>query len=318
MHLQHLTSVDGEIVWDVDPAVVGGARGRVYLRDDVTVDHGARLARTATDRSALFEERVVGAAATIRPRLIDTEEDTLGRFRAEVRELETADRFHPVDEPSDPAPGVVAAMDSWFDGLAGRRIALVGVDALGLSIADLVVERGGRIVGVSNRSGSVATSAGLDPAELRSARARHGDLFVTEIGLELHLPDELLGLAVDAIVVGGGVGIVDRALAAAIGADVVVPTSDAPYTADGLHELRRRRIVPLPDLATTAGPMLEASAPPGLTPAERTARAERLIADRIGGARLSKVDPVRYVDTLAETFLATWVPAGARSAVEVP
>ena len=314
MHLQHLTSVDGEIVWDVDPAVVDGARGRVYLREGVTADHGASLARAATDRAALFEERVVGAAATIRPRLIDTDEDTLARFRAEVRQLEEADRFHPVDEPADPGRGVVAAMDSWFDGLAGRRIALVDLDELGLSIADLVVERGGRVVGVSNRSGSVATSAGLDPAALRAAREAHGELFVTEIGLELHLPSELLGLRVDAVVLGGGVGIVDRELAGTIGADVVVPTSDAAYTADGLHELRRRKIVPLPDLATTAGPMLEASAPAGLTPAERTARAERLIADRIGGARLSKVDPVRYAETIAETFLATWVPSAARAA----
>lgn len=316
MHLQHLTSVDGEIVWDVDPDVVAGARGRVYLREGLTVDDGARLARAATDRAALFEERVVGAAATIRPRLIDTVEETLARFRDEVGELEAADRFHPVDEPADPAPGVVAAIDAWFDGLAGRRVALVGLDDLGLSVADRVVDRGGRVVGVSNRSGAVATSAGLDPRELRSARSAHGDLFITDLGLELHLPDELLGLAVDAILIGGGVGVVDRELAGVIGADVVVPTSDAAYTAGGLDELRRRRVVPLPDLATTAGPMLEASAPGGLTPAERTARAERLIADRIGGARLSKVDPVRYVETLADTFATTWVPAGARSAAQ--
>ena len=316
MHLQHLTSVDGEIVWDVDPDVVAGARGRVYLREGLTVDDGARLARAATDRAALFEERVVGAAATIRPRLIDTVEETLARFRDEVGELEAADRFHPADEPADPAPGVVAAIDAWFDGLAGRRVALVGLDDLGLSVADSVVDRGGRVVGVSNRSGAVATSAGLDPRELRSARSAHGDLFITDLGLELHLPDELLGLAVDAILIGGGVGVVDRELAGVIGADVVVPTSDAAYTAGGLDELRRRRVVPLPDLATTAGPMLEASAPGGLTPAERTTRAERLIADRLGGARLSKVDPVRYVETLADTFATTWVPDGARSVAQ--
>ena len=304
MHLQHLTSVDGEIVWDVDPDVVAGARGRVYLREGLTVDDGARLARAATDRAALFEERVVGAAATIRPRLIDTVEETLARFRDEV------------GEPVEPRIDRRDHTRGRIGGLAGRRVALVGLDDLGLSVADSGVDRGGRVVGVSNRSGAVATSAGLDPRELRSARSAHGDLFITDLGLELHLPDELLGLAVDAILIGGGVGVVDRELAGVIGADVVVPTSDAAYTAGGLDELRRRRVVPLPDLATTAGPMLEASAPGGLTPAERTTRAERLIADRIGGARLSKVDPVRYVETLADTFATTWVPDGARSVAQ--
>ncbi len=309
MHLQHLTSVDGEIVWDIDPDLVPGARGRVYLREGVTSDDGGRLARRATERAALFEERVAGAAATIRPRLIDTDDETLERFRAEVHPLADADRFRPVDEPASAAPGVVAALEAWFGGLGGRRVAISGLDDLGLSIADGIAERDGVVAGVSNASGAVATAGGLDPRELRASRAEHGELFVTELGLELHLPDELHGLAVDALVVGGRVGIVDRELAGVVGADVIVPTSDAAYTAEGLDGLRRRRIVPLPDIATTAGPMLEAAAPPGLTPAERTARAERLIADRIGGARLSKVDPVRYAETLAETFLATWVPA---------
>ena len=45
-------------------------------------------------------------------------------------------------------------------------------------------------------------------------------------------------------------------------------------------------------------------------------RESLLIADRIGGARLSKVDPVRYVETLADTFATTWVPDGARSVAQ--
>lgn len=313
MHLHHLTSVDGEIVWDVDPDVVAGAGGRVYLRDDLTIDHAATLAAAATDRAALFEERVAGAAATIRPRLIDTDDETLARFAAEIEPMIESDRFHPADESASPAHGIVAAMDAWFGGLEDRRVAIRGLDELGMAVAAAVVARGGRLVGVSNASGAVATGAGLDLDQLREARAVHGELFVAELGLELHLPDELFGLAVDAVVLGGGVGSLDAEIAGRIGAAVVVPSSDAIYAADGLDALRRRRIVPLPDIVTTAGPMLESSAPPGLTPDERRARAERLITDRIGGARRSKVDPIRYVETLADTFLTTWVPSGARS-----
>lgn len=312
MHVQHLTSVDGEIVWDVDPDVVDGAMGRRYLREGLTVDDAALLARAATFRAALFEERFVGAAATIRPRLIDTDDDTLTRFRAEIEPLAESNRFHLVAETTGVAGGVVAAMEAWFGALEGRRVAIRGFDDIGAEIAAGVEARGGRLVGVSNRSGAVAASGGLDVRSVTEARSAHGELFVTQLGMELHLPDELLGLAVDALVLGGDVGSIDAEVAGRIGASVVVPTTDALYNASGLDTLRRRRITALPDVVTTAGPSLAATAPRGLTPAEAAARAERLIAERIDGARRSKIDPFRYVTTLADTFLTTWVPAAVR------
>lgn len=313
MHLQHLTSVDGELVHHLDPDVVDGAVGRVYLREGVTADDAALLARSATYRSALFEERVAGAAITVRPRLIDTPEETLARVAEELAPLAESDRVHIADERGTAARGAVVALDAWLGGLDGRRVVIHGFGELGLEVAGEVSQRGGILAGVSNTSGAIASGAGLDVAAIEAARAEHGDLFVTEMGLELHLPDELLDLPVDAIVVGGGVGVIDDEFALRVGASVVVPVTDAPYTEGGLDSLRRRRIVPLPDAATTAGPMLAAVAPRGLTDAERSARADRLIHERIDGARLSKVDPVRYVSTLADTFLATWVPEAVRS-----
>ncbi len=307
--VHHLTSVDGEIAFDLDPDVVGTAVGRLYLREGATVDHAAVLARAATYRAALFEERVAGAAVTVRPRLIDTDSETLARLRAEVEPLTEAGRFALADEPASVARGVVAAMQAWFRTLDGRRVVVHGFDDLGAEIARLVVERGGILAGVSNASGAVASGSGLDPVVVDAARADHGDLFVTQLGLELHRSDEALDLAVDAIVVGGDVGALDREIAERVGAAVVVPSSDAPYAETGLDTLRRRGVVALPDMATTAGPALEAMAPRGLTAAEKAGRADRLIAERIEGARASKVDPFRYAATLAETFLTTWLPA---------
>lgn len=312
MHLHHLTSVDGEIVIDLDPDVVGGATGRVYVRDGVTVDDAALLARAATFRAALFEARVAGAAVTIRPRLIDSVDETLDRLRAEIAPLEEAETVLLADEPASPAAGIVAAMDAWFGGLAGRTVAIHGFGPLGAEIARAVVSRDGRVVGLSNPIGAVAAGRGLDLDQIDEASAASGDRFVTEIGLEVHLPDELLGLSVDALVIGGGVGSVDAELAARIDAGIVVPMADALYAQQGLDELRRRRIVALPDVATTAGPMLEALAPRGLSATETSARAARLIAERIDGARRSKVDPHRYTTALADTFLTTWIPSEIR------
>ncbi len=312
MHLHHLTSVDGEIVLDLDPDVVTGAVGRVYLREGITADDAALLARAATYRAALFEERVAGAAVTIRPRLIDSDEETLGRLRGEIEPLTASGRFVAAAESVDPARGAVAAVEAWFGGLDGRSIAVHGFDAGARGVAAEIVRRGGRLVGVSNTSGAVADASGLDLDRLMAEEEAHGSLFVTHLGLELHLPDELLGLAVDAVVLTGGVGSIDAEVAARVGAAVVVPTADAAYATSGLDRLRRRQIVPLPDVVTTAGPMLESSAPRGLSPAEKQARADRLIAERIDGARSSKVDPIEYATTLADTFLATWVPAEIR------
>lgn len=314
MHVQHLTSVDGELVHDLDPETVDGAVARVHLRDGVTADDGGLLARAATYRAALFEERVPGAAVTVRPRLIDTPEETLARVHDELAPLEESGRLSLAAETTSVARGAVTALDAWLGGVAGRRVVIHGFDDLGSEIARAVVERGGRLAGLSTTSGAVASGAGLDPETVTQARAEHGDLFVTELGLELHLPAELLDLAVDAIVVGGGVGIVDDEFSRRVGASVVVPVTDAPFTETGLDTLRRRRIVALPDTATTAGPMLHALAPRGLSDDERSARAERLIHERMDGARRSKIDPLRYATTLADTFLATWVPAGIRPA----
>ncbi|MDE0803454.1 MAG: hypothetical protein OSA99_09035 [Acidimicrobiales bacterium] len=312
MHVHHLTSVDGEVLHDLDPDMVPGAIARVHLRDGVTADDGGLLARAATYRAALFEERVPGAAVTVRPRLIDTREETLERVHDEIASLADAERVALAVEPGTVARGAVTALDAWLGGLDGRRVVVRGFDDLGSEVAREVVDRGGHLAGLSTTSGAIASGSGLDLSTVDEARAAHGDLFVTELGLELHLPDELLDLSVDAIVVGGGVGVVDEDLALRVGAKTVVPLSDAPFTEVGLDTLRRRGAVALPDTATTAGPMLEALAPRGLTDAERSARSDRLIHERIDGARRSKVDPLRYVTTLADTFLATWVPAEIR------
>ena len=312
MHVQHLASVDGEVVHDLDPDGVDGAVARLYLLDGVTADDGGLLARAATYRAALFEERVPGAAVTVRPRLIDTPEETEARVRQELGPLVMSDRVALAEETSGPEAGAVAALDAWLGGLEGRRVVIRGFDDRGRAVARAIAARGGVVAGVSTTSGSVARGAGLDLDEVDDARAAHGDLFVTELGLELHLPDELLDLSVDAIVVGGGVGIVDEAFAERLAASAVVPVTDAPFTAGGLDTLWRRRIVARPDAATTAGPMLEALAPRGLTETERAARAERLIHERIDSARRSKADPFRYATMLADTFLATWVPRELR------
>ena len=342
MLVHHLSSVDGEIVFDIDPEVVGTAAGGTRLADDVTVDEVALLARSMTYKFAAFEQRLGGAKAGIRQRLLDTRDETLQRYCDEIRPMVEARRFltgadlgtrtadfAPLDR--DPAPsvfdatidgvgfeevvtglGVVAAATAWLGDLEGRSVAVEGFGKVGHGVAREVVRRGGRVVAVSTLHGAIADGAGFDVDELVDARREHGDRFVRHLGLDVHLPGELHGLAVDVLVPGARTGVLDRALAGTVQARVVAPAANAPYTAEGLDVLRAARVVALPDFVCNAGAVLAYQAPPGLTAAEVLRRVEREIGERITAARLAKMDPFRHATVLAETFLATWVPAAHR------
>jgi len=245
VHVHHLRSVDGEIVFDLDPDVVAPAAGGTRMVDDVTVEELALLARAMTYKLATFEARIGGAKAGIRPRLLDSRAETIARYCDEVRPLVEGGRFltgadlgttsadfaalerrsgpgifdHVVDgvgfEELVTGRGVVAAAEAWLGSLEGRTVAVEGFGKVGHGVARDVVRRGGRVVAVSTLRGAVATAAGFDVDELVEARREHGDAFVLHLGLDVHRPRELHELRVDVLVPGARVGVYDEALAEA-------------------------------------------------------------------------------------------------------
>ena len=324
--LQHLTSVDGECVVDLPTDHDGRdvtnapnatdvpAAGPVVLADGLTADDTVAVARTASTRNGLFEERFLGAAVGVRPRIVDTVDETRARVLAELDEPISDGRLR-LDLP-DPAASVRAlagALHGWFGDLAGRTVAVDRFDAHTAPLIAELVARGAVLVGVATVHGAIADGRGLDIGRLEALRGEHGDLFVTQVaGLELHRAGELHGLAVDALVFAGDPGSIDAGVASAAQSAVAVPIVPAAITDSGIDALRRRQVVPLPDAVSTAGPFLAAVAPRGLSDDEVLARVERLTGERIEAARLAKVDPVRYATTLAETFRTAWLPAATR------
>jgi glutamate dehydrogenase (NAD(P)+) len=343
MIVHHLTSVDGEIVFDIDPEVAGTTAGGTRVADGVTVDEVALLARAMTYKFAVFEIRYGGAKAGIRPRLLDTHAETMQRYCDEIRPLVESRRFltgadmgtttadfaplfpprrtsRVIDSVVDGIPfeqlvtgrGVVAAASAWLGGLEGRTVAVEGFGAVGGGVAREVVRRGGRLVAVSTVDGAVADAAGLDVDALFEARAAHGDGFVRHLGLDVHRPGELHGLPVDVLVPGARTGVYTAALAEDVQATVIAPAANVPYTAAGLDVLRRSRVAALPDFVCNGGAVIAYQSPAGLTPDEVLHRVDRLVGERIESARLSKMDPIRHAAVLADTFLATWLPEGYR------
>ncbi|MFP5577841.1 MAG: Glu/Leu/Phe/Val dehydrogenase dimerization domain-containing protein [Acidimicrobiia bacterium] len=341
MQVHHLRSVDGEIVFDMDPEVVSPAAGGTRMVGDVTVDELALLARAMTYKLAVFEGRIGGAKAGIRPRLLDSRAQTLERYCDEVRPLVQAGTFltgadlgtttADVASLGDGTPsvfdevvdgvgfeelvtgrGVVAAAEAWLGTLEGRTVALEGFGKVGHGVAREVVRRGARLVAVSTLRGAVARASGFDVDELVQARAEHGESFVHHLGLDVHLPRELHELRVDVLVPGARVGVYDAELAGRVQAQVVAPAANVPYTVGGLAVLRANRVAALPDFVCNGGAVLAYQSSRALTAAEVLRRVDREIGERIDAARLAKMDPIRHAAMLAETFLATWVPADQR------
>ena len=339
MIVHHLTSVDGEIVFDIDPEVCGTAAGGTRAADDVTVDEVALLARAMTYKFAVFELRMGGAKAGIRPRLLDRHSETMARYCDEIRPLVESGRFRTAadlgtrsedfaplaDVDAPPAVmreviegipfeqlvtgrGVVSAAAAWLGGLDGRTVAIEGFGAVGGGVAREVHRRGGRLVAVSTLHGAVADGAGLDLDALFDARAEHGDRFVQHLGLEVHRPRELHGLAVDVLVPGARTGVYDAELAASVQASVIAPAANAPYTVGGLDVLRRNGVTALADFVCNGGAVLAYTAPRGLSATEVLARVDRLIGERVEDAKVARMDPIRHATTLADTFLSTWIP----------
>jgi glutamate dehydrogenase (NAD(P)+) len=339
VQVHHLHSVDGEIVFDLDPDVVGTTAGGTRMVDDVTIDELALLARAMTYKLATFGARIGGAKAGIRPRLLDSRSDTLGRYVDEIRPLVADRRFltgadlgtttadfasledgdgpsvfdHVIDgvgfEELVTGRGVVAAAEAWLGSLEGRTVAVEGFGKVGHGVVREVLRRGGRVVAVSTLRGAVARSSGFDVRELVEARAAHGESFVHHLGLDVHLPRELHELPVDVLVPGARVGVLDGDLAPRVQARVVAPAANVPYTQAGLDAMRASGVAVLPDFVCNGGAVLAYRASPALTPDEVLRSVDREIGGRIAEARRAKMDPIRHAAVLAETFLATWVPS---------
>lgn len=338
MQVHHLRSVDGEIVFDMDPEVVAPAAGGTRMADDVTVDELALLARAMTYKLAVFEGRIGGAKAGIRPRLLDSRAETIVRYCEEIRplvdggqfltgaDLGTATADFAALEDDTPSifdevvdgvgfeelvtgRGVVAAAAAWLGSMEGRTVALEGFGKVGHGVAREVVRQGGRLVAVSTLRGAVAKAGGFDVDELVQARAEHGESFVHHLGLDVHRPRELHELRVDVLVPGARVGVYDAELAANVQAQVIAPAANVPYTVAGLAQLRSRRIAALPDFVCNGGAVLAYQSSRALTAGEVLRKVDREIGERIEAARMAKMDPIRHAALLAETFLTTWVPA---------
>jgi glutamate dehydrogenase (NAD(P)+) len=197
----------------------------------------------------------------------------------------------------------------WGWGWEGRSAAVEGFGKVGGGVAREVVRRGGRVVAVSTVAGCLADPAGLDVELLLALRRVHGDACVTRYGRPAGPPTLLFTeVRADVLVPGARPGAIGESEARSLppGVLVVAPAANAPYTARGAAELRRRGIMALPDFVCNAGAVIGYRSPAAATPAEVLAAVEDRITRLILEAMHHDDGPLTGACDQAATFLRSW------------
>ncbi|MFF8846360.1 Glu/Leu/Phe/Val dehydrogenase [Streptomyces sp. NPDC015127] len=144
--------------------------------------------------------------------------------------------------------------------LAGSRVAIQGFGAVGSAAARRFTELGATVVAVSTAHGALYDPSGLDVEDLLTARAEHGDHFVTRHGRGTALASGAeLTVDCDVLVPAALQDVIDHTTAHAIKAKLVVEGANLPTSAEAQGILAGRGITVIPDFVANAGGVVAAA-----------------------------------------------------------
>ena len=184
-----------------------------------------------------------------------------------------------------------------------------GFSAAGPALAEEVVRRGGRIVGLATAEGSLASADGFDPAALAEAWSAHGDkalgaLAGTDDGLAE--PGALWGVAADIVFAGSKMGVVHHGIAEGLDCRALVPSGRLAFTSKALAVCRRNGIAAVPDFVALAGSTIAAWSSPDTGDDEVRAEIADTVSTLMAEALTSDDGPFLGACYAAEAFLSTW------------
>jgi glutamate dehydrogenase (NAD(P)+) len=137
--------------------------------------------------------------------------------------------------------------------LAAQRCVVQGFGNVGGIAASELHAKGATVVGVSDLSGGVHATAGLDIPALHAYVAEHGSLEGYTIGVERITNEELLELECDVLVVAAREDQITGVNAGSLRCKLVAEGANGPTTIEGDRILAERGIPVLPDILTNAG-----------------------------------------------------------------
>ena len=194
-------------------------------------------------------------------------------------------------------------------GLDGRAAVIEGFSAFGPALAEEVVRRGGRVVGLATAEGSLASTDGFDPTALAEAWSAHGDkalgaLAGTDDGLEA--PGALWGVAADVVFAGSRMGAVNHGVAESLECQALVPSGRLAFTSKALAVCRRNGIAAVPDFVALAGSTVAAWSSPDTSDDAVREEVANTVSTLMAEALASEDGPFLGACYAAESFLSTW------------
>ena len=156
--------------------------------------------------------------------------------------------------------GVMITVENLFDklekDLEGTKVAIQGFGNVGQVAAELLQEKGCKIVAVSDVSGGLYNEDGLDIVKLREfvgANRTHLSKMEKDSKTQNITNDELLRLDVDILIPAALENQITEKVAKELNAKYVVEAANGPTTRDADLILEERNITVMPDILSNAG-----------------------------------------------------------------
>lgn len=169
----------------------------------------------------------------------------------------------PYDELGVTGFGVAEACDAATTAagleLAGSRVVVQGLGAVGRAAVSRLAELGAIVVGASTAAGAIYDAEGLDVERLVELSGRLGDRSVFEYGLPVKASDEVLTANTDLLVPAAREDVIDADIATNLKARLVVEGANMPTTAEAKEILHTRGIEVVPDFIANAGGVVAAA-----------------------------------------------------------
>lgn len=139
--------------------------------------------------------------------------------------------------------------------LDGATVVVQGFGNTGSNAAAFLHDLGCKIIGVSDVSGAITASNGLDPLQVERYRLQNGTLLQFP-GADTMSEAELLELPCDILVLAGLENQIDASNAPRIRAKMIAEAANLPTTVEADDILRDREIFVIPDLLANASSLM--------------------------------------------------------------
>ncbi len=195
-------------------------------------------------------------------------------------------------------------------GLEGKTVAIEGFGRHSVIMAELLEERGAKIIGLSTLAGAISNSDGFSAAELRAQWESDGDTLVHGEGEDEPEPAwKIFQSDADILFAGSKMGAINHTTAEKLDIEALIPHQPIPYTTKALAVLQKNGCVVLPDFIPVAGPIFADWADTGADSSEVVANAAEAIRAALDEA--GKNDDGLFLGSCyrAESFLRSWQEA---------